>query len=130
MNFIFNDGGRKEAGYKGPAGDCAARAMAIALNIPYKTAYCELAKVNKDHGEAKSARNGVHNYIYSDVLKLHGWFWNPAPKFIGRGATCKDMPMGTVIARQAEHNVTVVNGIPQDTWDSSEKMVFGFWAKK
>ena len=130
MNFIFNDGGRKEAGYKGSAGDCAARAMSIALNIPYKTAYSELAKANKDHGKAKSARNGISKDIYSDVLKLHGWFWNPSPKFIGRKAKCKDMPIGTVIARQAGHYVTVVNGIPQDTWDSSEKMVYGFWAKK
>lgn len=129
MNFIFNDGGRKEAGYKGSAGDCGARAMAIALGLDYKTAYKELAQANKDKGLAKSARNGIYKDVYEDVLKKHGWIWNPAPKFVGRKAKCSDMPTGTVIARQAGHYVAVTNGIPQDIWDSSEKMVYGYWSK-
>ena len=145
MNFIFNDGGRKEAGYKGSADDCAARAMSIALNIPYKTAYSELAKENKDHGKAKakSARNRISKEIYSEVLKRHGWVWVWAPTFkvlegyknsegkvlFGRKAKCKDMPLGTVIARQAFYHVAVINGIPQDTWDCSEKTVYGYWIK-
>ena len=36
MNYKHNDGGRKAAGYKGVAGDCGARAMAIALQLDYK----------------------------------------------------------------------------------------------
>jgi hypothetical protein len=40
------------------------------------------------------------------------------------------MPTGTVIARQAGHYVAVIDGIPQDTWDCSNKMVYGYWAKK
>jgi hypothetical protein len=130
MNFTYNDGGRKEAGLKGSAGDCGARAMAIALGMDYKAAYNELAQANKDKGFAKSARNGIYKDIYEDVLKKHGWVWNPAPKFVGRKAKCSDMPTGTVIARQAGHYVAVINGLAQDTWDCSEKMVYGFWAKK
>ena len=30
MRHVYNDGGRKAAGYKGDAGDCVARAIAIA----------------------------------------------------------------------------------------------------
>jgi len=144
MNFIFNDGGRKEAGYKGTAGDCSARAMAIALELDYKAVYQELAQANKDHGKAKSARNGTSKEIYSEVLKRHGWVWVWAPTFkvlegyknsegkvlFGRKAKCKDMPTGTVIARQAGYHVAVINGMAQDTWDCSEKMVYGYWAKK
>lgn len=126
MNFTYNDGGRKNAGYKGSAGDCGARAMAIALGLDYKTAYNKLAQANKDKGFAKSARDGIYKDIYSDVLKSHGWIWHSAPKFVGRKAKCSDMPSGTVIARQAGHYVAVVNGIPNDVWDSSEKMVYGF----
>jgi hypothetical protein len=143
MNFIYNDGGRSEAGLKGSAGDCGARAMAIALGMDYKTAYKELAQANKDKGFAKSARNGIYKDIYSDVLAKHGWVWVSAPTFkvldgyknsegkvlFGRKARCSDMPTGTVIARQAGHYVAVIDGIPQDTWDCSQKMVYGYWTK-
>lgn len=129
QNFIYNDGGRKAAGYKGNAGDCGARAMAIALGMDYKEAYKLLATENKNCGKAKSARNGIHKDIYNEVLKSLGWMWMSAPKFVGRKAKCSDMFAGTVIARQAGHFVAVINGIPHDTWDCSEKMVYGFWVK-
>jgi len=130
MTYQHNDGGRALAGYKGSAGDCGARAIAIALGMDYKTAYNLLAEANKKAGNAKSARNGISKEIYSDVLKTLGWVWISAPKFEGRKARCSDMYPGTVIARQAGHYVAVINGIPQDTWDCSHKMVYGFWVKK
>jgi len=130
MTYVYNDGGRKEAGYKGNAGDCGARAIAIALGMDYKQAYTLLATANKNCGKAKSARNGISKDIYSDVLKTLGWVWVAAPKFVGRKAKCSDMPPGKVIARQAGHFVAVVDGVPQDTWNCSEKMVYGYWAKQ
>ena len=130
MNFVYNDGGRKKAGYKGKAGDCGARAIAIALEMDYKSAYNLLAQANKNMGFAKSARDGIHKNIYDSVLNKLGWSWVSAPKFEGRKAKCSDMILGTVIARQAGHFVAVINGIPQDTWDCSSKMVYGYWVKK
>jgi hypothetical protein len=129
MKYKYNDGGRQAAGYKGAAGDCGARAIAIALGMDYKAAYSLLAQANKDMGFAKSARNGIHKNIYDAALNKLGWTWVSAPKFQGRKAKCSDMPSGIVIARQAGHFVAVDNGIPQDTWDSSEKMVYGYWVK-
>lgn len=129
MNFVYSDGGRASAGYKGTAGDCGARAMAIALGLDYKTVYKELAQANADHGRAKSARNGMNKDIYSEVLKRHGWAWKPAPKFVGRKARCSDMPAGVVIAKQAHHFVAVIDGVPHDIWDCTHKMVYGYWAK-
>jgi hypothetical protein len=130
MTYVYNDGGREKAGYKGKAGDCGARAIAIALGMDYKTAYNLLAQANKDMGFAKSARDGIHKNIYDSVLNKLGWFWVSAPKFEGRKAKCSDMQQGTVIARQAGHFVAVINGTPQDTWDCSSKMVYGYWVKK
>jgi hypothetical protein len=127
--FKYNDGGRVDAGYKGKTGDCGARALAIATGGDYKWAYKLIADTNKDFGYAKSARNGVHKTVYAHVLEKLGFRWQSAPKFEGRKALCSDMPKGTVIARQAHHFVAVVDGIPQDTWDSSHKMVYGFWVK-
>jgi hypothetical protein len=128
MAFIFNDGGRLAAGYKGHAGDCGARALSIALKIDYKIAYQMLANKNAEWGYAKSARNGIQKTLYDWVLKDLGYKWYSSPKFVGRKAYCSDMPKGIVIARQAGHFVAVIDGIPHDTWDSSEKMVYGYWA--
>ena len=36
IKFNYNDGGRLESGFKGSAGDCGVRALAITLNKPYK----------------------------------------------------------------------------------------------
>ena len=130
MTYQFNDGGRKQAGYKGTAGDCGARAMAIALQLDYKTVYQELAQANKDHGKAKSARNGMSKDIYSEVLKRYGWVWTSAPKFDGRKARSTDMPQGRVIAQQAGHYVAVIDGVVQDIWNCTHKMVYGYWVKK
>ena len=130
MKYKHNDGGRQAAGFKGTAGDCGARAMAIALSLDYKAIYKELAQANADNGRAKSARNGINKDIYSEVLKRYGWVWMQAPKFVGRKARCIDMPSGSVIAKQANHYVAVIDGVANDIWDSTERMVYGYWAKQ
>jgi hypothetical protein len=129
MIYKFNDGGRANAGYKGNAGDCGARAMAIALNMDYEVAYKKLAEANKQCGFAKSARNGLLKEVYESVLNAHGFVWHSAPKFVGRKARASDMPKGAVIARQAGHYVAVIDGVVNDTWDCTNKMVYGYWAK-
>lgn len=129
-SYYYNDGGRKDAGYKGNAGDCGVRAISIALKVPYKEAYRLCARANKAAGLPNSARNGIMKDIYSEILSSLGWSWKKAPKFHGRKAKCCDMPHNqTVIARQARHYVAVVDQIPHDTWDSSHKCVYGYWSK-
>ena len=134
-NFTYNDGGRAASGRKGSAGDCGVRAMSIALGLDYDACYKELAQANKDNGRAKSVRSGIMKDVYSAVLKRYGWVWHSAPDGLwynglcSRKARCSDLPCGTVIARQRRHFVAVADGEPQDIFDSSEKMVYGYWAK-
>jgi hypothetical protein len=130
MQFKYNDGGRKAAGFKGTAGDCGARAMAIALGLDYMAVYKELAQANADNGRAKSARNGIMKDVYTEVLKRYGWVWMKAPQFAGRKARCSDMPAGVVIAKQAHHFVAVIDGVANDAWDCTGRMVYGYWAKQ
>lgn len=125
-NFVYNDGGRAASGRKGSAGDCGVRAMAIALDLSYEECYRELAQANKNAGGKKSARNGLKKSVYEKVLNRHGWFWKPAPKFEGRRAKASDTD-GVVIARMARHFCAVIDGVPHDTFDSSQKMVYGVW---
>ena len=127
--FVYNDGGRLAAGFKGKAGDCGARALAIAAGIDYKEAYKILAEENSKFGYSKSARNGQHKSVYESVLSRFGFVWKTAPKFVGRKARCSDLPPGVVIARQARHFVAVRDGVPQDIFDSSQKMVYGYWVQ-
>jgi hypothetical protein len=127
-NFTRNDGGRSKY-FKGEAGDCAARAMAIALKLDYKDCYNELAEQHKVSTGKKTARDGIFKKDFNVVMERHGWVWHSAPKFDGRKAKVWDMPKGPVIVQMAKHYAAVIDGVVNDTWDSSEKMVYGYWAK-
>jgi len=130
FNYTYNDGGRSDAGLKGDT-DCGIRAMAIACDITYteaRTRLKEAASVGKQGNKAIS--RGIYKEDLSSALELLGWHWKSAPNIFGRKARCSDFTdEGTIIARQARHFVAVVDGVPNDTWDSSEKMVYGYWKK-
>ena len=128
--FVYNDGGKKASGRKGVSGDCGVRAMAIALGLEYSTCYIELAQANKEFGYKKSARNGLMKEVFQSVLKKRGWTWHKAPTFSGRKAYASDLPKGTFIARMSRHYATVIDGVPHDIFDSSPKMVYGYWTKE
>jgi len=127
-NYQYNDGGRSKY-FKGITGDCATRAMAIALDIDYKSAYNELSEANAKSVGKKSARNGISKEDFNRVLEAHGWVWVAAPKFQGRKAYVGDMPSGRVIARMAKHLVAVIDGVAYDTFNSTRKMIYGYWEK-
>jgi len=49
MRFRTNDGGRREAGWKGKnAGDCVPRAIAVALDLQYRDVRSELDRLTKE----------------------------------------------------------------------------------
>lgn len=126
-NYVYHDGGTSEVGYKGVTGDCSVRAICIALKSPYKETYKKLANMNAAIGGKKSVRHGLPKELMSGYLKSQGWVWKSSPKFTGRKAKPKDMPSGVVIAQQSGHYVAVIDGVPFDIFDSSNKMVYGYW---
>jgi hypothetical protein len=103
--------------------------MSIALGLDYDACYKELAQANKDAGHKKSARNGLPKSVYEKVLNKHGWFWMAAPKFEGRKCKASDTE-GVCIARMSKHYCAVIEGTPHDTFDSSNKMVYGIWVNE
>ena len=136
--YVYDDGGRKNAGYQGDAGDCVVRAVSIASGLPYKFVYDRLALGNQESGKAKSARNGVHikKKWFKDYMISLGFKW-VATMTIGSG--CKvhlkpeELPKGKVIARVSKHCVAVVDGVIRDTYDSSRdgtRCVYGYWIKE
>lgn len=128
--FSYNDGGRSEAGFKSQS-DCAIRAMSIACGIPYKEAR-QIIKRSTKLGKQGNGNlsSGVYKEDLDHALQHLGWVWYKAPKFEGRKAYYRDMPSGVVIARMAKHFVAIKDNVIYDTWDSSSKMIYGYWRKE
>ena len=138
----YDDGGREAAGYKGQAGDCVTRAIAIATGKQYQEVYDALNNlaVNERVGKHKrgksSARNGVYRATFEKYLLSLGWKWTPTMA-IGQG--CKvhlkadELPQGNLIVSVSRHMVAVINGVIHDTHDPARdgtRCVYGYWSKE
>lgn len=149
MNFIFNDGGRAEAGYKGFASDCVTRSIAIATEKPYKEVYDALnalAKTERGKGKKSSARSGVKVKTIRKYLADLGWQWVPT-MFVGQGCkvhlTADELPNGRLIVSVSKHITAVIDGTIYDTHDPQRhtiivengiqriagRCVYGYWRK-
>lgn len=138
MNFIYDDGGRSEAGFKGIAGDCVCRAIAIATQKPYRDVYDELNALAKTERKRKgkalsSAREGVWKWTYTTYLTQLGFVWTPTMTI---GAGCKvhlredELPSGRLVVRVSLHMTAVIDGVLHDTEDHSRngtRCVYGFF---
>jgi hypothetical protein len=132
MKFEYNDGGRSNY-YKGTAGDCVTRAVAIATGRDYKTVYKALHKEMKRQGDRGSPRSGVHRSVYQKYLESIGWQWVPTMK-VGQG--CKvhlvadELPGGNIICRLSKHVVAVIDGVVHDTYRDDRdgtRCVYGYF---
>lgn len=141
MHWIYNDGGRKSAGYKGDSGDCVTRAISIATGRPYQEIYdlinnhAELERpgARRRQGRRSHANKGVFKSTVQRLLKDLGWVWHPT---MGIGTGCKvhlrkdELPGGTIIVSLSKHLSTVIDGVIHDTYDTSRngtRCVYGYW---
>lgn len=156
MNFQFNDGGRKAAGFKGMTGDCVARSVAIASGLPYTDVYAALAEgtgsqpAGKRGKRAASASNGINvkRKWFKDYMASIGFTWVPT---MGIGTGCKvhlaegELPMGRLIVSVSKHYTAVIDGVINDTWNPqresycfnvdgtthiARRCVYGYWVKQ
>ena len=138
MQFQFNDGGRAEAGYKGRASDCVARAVAIASEQNYAEVYAWLAAgAGSERGsKGASARNGIKTTRkwFKDYMASLGAVWVPCMTI---GSGCKvhltdgEVPArGRIVVSLSRHFAAVVDGVIHDTSDPSRggtRCVYGYW---
>jgi len=130
MTYIYNDGGRAKAGFKTQT-DCGIRAMAITCGISYKDARKYLKESSKKGRLGSGAiSGGIYKEDFDQALSQFGFKWKSAPKLEGRKARYFDLPKGKVVARMAKHFVAVIDGQINDTWNCSDKMVYGYWIKE
>lgn len=140
-DFVFDDGGRAATGYKGDAGDCVTRAIAIATGLPYQQVYDLVNTAAVDERPSKrrrgksSARTGVHKPISRQIMESLGWEWTPTMQ-IGQG--CKvhlradELPRGRLVVAVSKHLVAMVDGVIHDTHDCSRggtRCVYGYFRK-
>ena len=89
--FIFNDGGRAEAGYKGQTGDCVCRSICIVTGKSYDEVYQALAEGNFTQRKSKhskkgkrTAANGINTKRkwFNEYMVSLGFKWVPT-MFVG-----------------------------------------------
>jgi len=139
--YVYNDGGRSAAGYKGETGDCVCRSIAIATGKPYKEVYDELSAMMKAANKKanlrgkNTPRDGVSKKITRDYLESLGWQWIATMK-IGQG--CKthlradELPAGRLVVSVSKHITAVIDGVIHDTYDPSRsgmRCVYGYFLK-
>jgi hypothetical protein len=138
--WVFNDGGRSAAGYKGQLKDCVVRAIAIATESPYQKIYdlvnevsCEQNTRNKP--KCSSVHDGVPKFVIDRMMKQLDWQWVPTMK-IGTGCQVHlhrdELPPGRLVVRVTRHVVAVVDGVIHDDHDSTRggtRCVYGYYQK-
>ena len=126
-------------------GDCAYRAISVAVGQDYNETVMEMAKMHCETGYEAISKKGVENY-----LKKLGWVKHPQPKhddgtkytgaefcrelaeeiYCGKFKSGSD-PNRSIIANIGGHHiVAIIDGMIWDTWDSSGKCVGNYWTKR
>ena len=148
MRWVYDDGGREAAGFKGYTGDCVVRAIAIATGRAYQSVYAALhcnaladpvlmAQLTRRYGararEHASPRAGVNRRVYDRYLAESAWTWTPTMQ-VGQGCRvhlrAEEMPPGRLIARVSRHMCAVIDGVVHDIADPSragKRCVYGYW---
>jgi hypothetical protein len=137
--FRYHDGGRSAAGYRGKAGDCVVRSIAIATGLPYQHIYdlVNRASTHERTGTRKrgisNARTGVYKSSIHRVMKSLGWVWTPTMQ-IGSGCTVHlrpdELPPGRLVVSVSKHLTAMIDGVIHDTHDCSrrgKRCVYGYW---
>ncbi len=147
MQFEYSDGGRSKY-FRGSAGDCVTRAVAIATGLDYKHVYDTLSQrqyewantsrskvAKKARKLGKTSRKGIYKQVYRPYLVELGWTFTPTMS-IGSGCTVhmrsEELPSGTIIVKLSKHLAVVRDGVLLDTHDctrSGTRCVYGYWSK-
>jgi hypothetical protein len=142
MKFVFNDGGRAAAGYRGTTSDCVCRAVAIATGKPYQEVYDELNALaaSERTGKRKRGKSSARAGVYKQTMRFYlvetlGWTWVPTMK-IGSGCQvhlrAEELPGGRLIPEVSKHVVAVIDGTIHDIHEPSRdgtRCVYGYYQK-
>lgn len=110
-------------------GDCAVRAVSIALQIPWERAYALMCLQGFAMSDMPSS-----NAVWGALLRQHGFerfaLDNECPDCYTLEEFCIDHPLGTYVVGMSGHVATVVDGVIYDSWDSSNELPQYVWQRR
>lgn len=110
-------------------GDCAVRAVAVALGIDWETAFLRIAKAAYQMGDMPSS-----NSVWGAVLRQEGFYRSAIPNTCPDCYTAEDFavehPRGVFVLGFGNHVATVRDGYIYDSWDSSKEIPQYYWHRK
>lgn len=110
-------------------GDCAVRAVAVALGIDWETAFLKIAKAAFQMGDMPSS-----NSVWGAVLRKEGFYRSAIPNTCPDCYTAEDFavehPRGVYVLGFGNHVATVRDGYIYDSWDSTKEIPQYYWYRK
>lgn len=122
IEFNPNPVGRK-------VGDCAVRAISMALDMGWEAAYIALVINGLQMGDMPSSDS-----VWGALLRQHGFYRKSLPDTCPYCYTaedfCEDHPSGIYVLGFGGHVATAVDGDIYDSWDSSSEVPQYYWHKE
>ena len=110
-------------------GDCAVRAVSLALGVDWEEAYNLIADAGYAMGDMPSSDS-----VWGAVLRQHGFYREAIPNSCPDCYTVedfvKDFPRGVYVLGFGGHVATVIDGDLYDSWNSMQEVPVYFWYRK
>lgn len=110
-------------------GDCAVRAISVALGVDWETAYALIAVNGYGMGDMPSSDS-----VWGSVLRQHGFYRtaipNDFPSDYSAEDFARDNPHGVYVLGFGGHVATIRDGYLYDSWDSSREIPQYYWYLK
>lgn len=110
-------------------GDCAVRAVSMALDVDWETAYALMVMNGFLMGDMPSS-----NAVWGSVLRQHGFYRyavaNECPDCYTMEDFANDHPEGVYVVGTGNHVATIKDGVIYDSWDSSNEIPVYYWSRK
>ena len=109
--------------------DCAVRAVAVALDVDWDTAYDLIAE------NAKYMAEMMHrNVAWWSVLRQNGFsraiIPNTCPDCYSVADFCREHPRGVYVLGFYDHVASIVDGKLIDSWDSRNEIPIYYWYRR
>ncbi len=110
-------------------GDCAVRAVSVALGVDWEEAYDLISDAGYNMGDMPSSDS-----VWGAVLRQHGFYRKAIPNTCPDCYTAEDFaqnhPRGVYVLGFGGHVATIVDGIIYDAWNSSNEIPVYVWYRK
>lgn len=110
-------------------GDCAVRAVSVALDIDWEEAYNLISDAGYAMGDMPSSDS-----VWGAVLRQHGFYRAAIPNSCPDCYTAEDFaadhPRGVFVLGFGGHVASIRDGVIMDSWDSSQEVPVYYWYRK